>query len=68
MTVGERIKSLRQQHGLTQAELGRLAGLSRQCLYEYESDRADPKLFNAACIADVFGITLDELAGRTPHD
>ena len=53
MTVGERIVFLREQKGLKQVELARQAGLSRQCLYEYESDRADPKLFNAMCIADV---------------
>ena len=64
MTVGERIVSLRTSLGLTQVELAREAGISRQCLYEYESNRADPKLFNAMCIADVLGVTLDYLAGR----
>ena len=61
MTVGERIVYLRWLNGLTQSELA-AAGLSRQCLYEYESDKADPKLFNAMCIADVLGVSLDYLA------
>ena len=64
MTVGERIAKLRTSLGLSQAELSREAGISRQCLYEYESGKADPKLFNAMCIADVLGVTLDYLAGR----
>ena len=62
MTVGERIAWHRQLMGYTQAQLAREAGISRQCLYEYESNKADPKLFNATCIADVLGISLDYLA------
>lgn len=62
MTVGERIVKHRLMLGYTQAELARRAGLSRQCLYEYETNRADPKLLNATCIADVLGISLDYLA------
>lgn len=64
MTVGERIVSLRTSLGLTQVELAREAGISRQCLCKYENNIADPKLFNAMCIADVLGVTLDYLAGR----
>ena len=68
MTVGQRIKILRKERGLTLTELARLAGMSRQCVYHYERDICDPKLFYAACIADVLGVTLDELAGRSKHD
>lgn len=68
MTVGERIVKFREQLGITQAELARQAGLSRQCVHKYESDACDPKLFNAACIADALGITLDELAGRDDYE
>lgn len=64
MTVGERIVSLRKELGLSQVELAHEAGLSRQCLYKYENNIADPKLFNAMCIADVLGVSLDYLAGR----
>ncbi len=62
MTVGERIARLRTERELSQVELARRAGLSRQCLYEYESGKADPKLLNAMCIADVLGVSLDYLA------
>ena len=62
MTVGQRIVWHRQLMGYTQSQLAKLAGISRQCLYEYETDKADPKLFNATCIADALGISLDYLA------
>lgn len=62
MTVGERIVLYRQLKGYTQSQLANKAGISRQCLWKYENDVADPKLFNATCIADVLGISLDNLA------
>ena len=65
MTLGERIAWHRTLMGYSQAELARRAGISRQCLYEYETNRTDPKLFNAACIADALGISLDYLAKGT---
>ena len=69
MTVGERIVWHRQSMGYSQAELARIAGISRQCLWEYENDVADPKLFNATCIADALGISLDYLArGETKNE
>lgn len=68
MTLGERIIKLREERGLTQSELARRAGLTRQCLYQHEHDRVDPKFFTITCIADALKVSLDELAGRTPHD
>lgn len=62
MTVGERIAWHRQLLGYTQSQLAVMAGISRQCLWEYENNVADPKLFNATCIADALGISLDYLA------
>lgn len=62
MTVGERIAWHRQLMGYTQAELARAVGISRQCLWEYENNVADPKLFNALCIAEELGVSLDYLA------
>ena len=62
MTVGERIAWHRQLMGYSQSQFAKMAGISRQCLWEYENNVADPKLFNATCIADVLGISLDYLA------
>ena len=64
MTVGERIAKLRTSLGLSQTELANKAGITRQCLWKYENNVADPKLLYAMCIADALGVTLDYLAGR----
>ncbi len=64
MTVGERIRAKREELGLSQSELARKVGLTRQGLCKYELDRADPRLFNAMCIAEALGVSLDYLAGR----
>lgn len=62
MTVGERIAWHRQLMGYTISQLANMAGISRQCLWKYENNAADPKLFNAMCLADALGISLDYLA------
>lgn len=62
MTVGERIMEIRQSLGYTQTQLAKKAGISRQVLCKYEKDIADPKLFNATCLADALGISIDYLA------
>lgn len=37
MTIGERIKAVREARGLTQIELCRKIGISKQLLYKYEN-------------------------------
>lgn len=61
MTFGERIVLLRRRKGIKTEELAREIGVSRQMLNKYETDRADPKLFTATCIADALGVSLDYL-------
>ena len=37
MTMGDRIKNLRLQRGLTQEELGAIVGVKKSAIYKYES-------------------------------
>src|SRR5699024_7311803 len=37
MTMGERIKTLRIQQGMTQEELGRKVGVQKSAIYKYET-------------------------------
>jgi transcriptional regulator with XRE-family HTH domain len=62
-TFGERLLRLRQQAGFSQRELGEQLGLSQRMVayYEGQSSRAPDHLL--APLADVFGITTDELLG-----
>lgn len=63
MTVGERIKKRRQALHLSQAELGTRVGRDRRTILGYEKGQ-DMSLLTAMCIADVLGLTLDELVGK----
>lgn len=64
MTVGERIVARRKELGISQEKLAKLTGIMRKTLLFYEKDYSDMKLTTAMCIADVLGMTLNELVGK----
>lgn len=64
MNIGEKIKELRLQSGLTQTQLAEKIGLTYVSICMWEKEKAEPTMFNCIVLADFFGITLDELCGR----
>ncbi|MNJ01465.1 HTH-type transcriptional regulator Xre [compost metagenome] len=66
ITCGEQITYLREQKGLTQEELASKLGISRSALSHYEKNRREPEFQVLSDIADLFGVSLDFLFGRTP--
>lgn len=57
MTIGERLKRLRLEKGLTQEELGRIVGVTKAAIQKYESGQI--KNFKAESIrklSDYFGM------------
>ena len=66
-TFGQRLRRLRTEQGLSRAELAVKAGLGFNSVSNYERDAVWPTIFSASCIADVLGVSLDYLAGRTEH-
>jgi transcriptional regulator with XRE-family HTH domain len=63
--LGERIKSLRKDQGITQDQLAEKINISRQSVWGYENDGVEPSLNVLVKIADVFNVSLDYLLGRT---
>lgn len=63
MTLGEKIKALRENMMLSKIKMGKLCGLSPTSIEHYEKDTQEPSLFAASCIAKACGVTLDYLAG-----
>jgi transcriptional regulator with XRE-family HTH domain len=63
-TMGMRIRGVRKKKNMTMDTLAELSGLTRTSISNYENDKSYPTLFNAICIADVLGVSLDWLAGR----
>lgn len=61
-TVTNRIRTLRFAHGeMTQAELGKQIGMTRQTVIAIEQGRYSPSLETAFRIAQVFGVPLDDV-------
>ena len=56
-----RIKGLRKRSGISQEELAKLCGVSRQTINAIENDKYDPSLSLAFCLAKTLGVTVDEL-------
>lgn len=59
--VSNSIRSHREAAGLTQAELARSIGVTRQTLIAIEQERYSPTLELAFQIARAFGVGLDDL-------
>lgn len=55
-----RIRVLRAERRMTQKELGRLAGVSREAILAIENDKHHPSLPLACRIARALRVTLDE--------
>ncbi|MGJ9422367.1 helix-turn-helix transcriptional regulator [Aeromicrobium sp. CF3.5] len=55
------VKELRRTSGLSQADLGRLLGVSRQTIIAIENGRYDPSLPLAITIARHFETTVEEI-------
>lgn len=61
MTVGEKIKRIRKEKGLTQKELGtRLGNISQQQIGQWETGKANPKIETLQRIADALNVALFE--------
>lgn len=63
--VGPRIRALRLEKNMTQRQLADKVGVDRTSLSSYENNKRVPDLFILCSLADIFGISLDELVGRT---
>lgn len=61
MTFGQKLKDARSRAGLTQEELVRHLGVTRQTISNWENDRSYPDLASALKLSELYGISLDEL-------
>ena len=63
--IGENIKRLRKQQEMKQAVLASKPNIGRQTLSAYERGVTLPDVLALIKIADYFGVSLDELTGRS---
>ena len=69
MNLGENIYNLRVEKNLSQGGLADALEVSRQSVSKWENNSAVPELDKLVKMADIFGVTLDELVtGKAqPH-
>lgn len=58
---GDRVQELMDEKGLTQAELGRRAGMSRSVINNLLRGIRNPSLLTALTVSRALGVSLDEL-------
>ncbi|MBQ2698361.1 MAG: helix-turn-helix transcriptional regulator [Firmicutes bacterium] len=61
LSLGAAIRTERQRCGMTQEELAEQLGVSRQAVSKWENDTAAPGSANLLSLAQLFGISVDEL-------
>ena len=68
MSLGEMIRSKRDEQDMTQQELADILHVTRQTVSRWESGSRCPDLILSKKIADTFGISLDELVSSSDVD
>ncbi len=63
-TLGKRIASNRKQMHLTQDQLAEQLGVTAQAVSKWENDQSCPDITMLPRLAEIFGISTDELLGR----
>ncbi len=66
MNIGHKIIALRKEKTLSQTDLSKVVGVSREMIGRYERDEVVPSIEVAKKIADALGVSLDYLAGDSP--
>ena len=69
MTLAEKILSLRTQRGMSQDDLAEKLEVSRQSVSKWETAQSTPDLDKIIKLANLFGVTVDELVreGEAPQ-
>ena len=60
MSIGEKIKELRIERGLSQLNLGKLIGVSQKAIDYWERNVNEPKASYIISIVKAFDISFDE--------
>ena len=64
MTVGQKIREMRELKGFSREELAEKLDTHKNNIDGWENEKHYPSLIMAICMADVLDCALDELVGR----
>ena len=65
MYIGKRIQELRKQNNITQEELAAQLGVTAAAVSKWENSYTLPDVLMLCALADYFGVTTDDLLGRS---
>ncbi len=63
----QRLKEIREERGLSQEDVGRMAGVSKATISKYEAACHPPKLIHAISIAEALNVGFSYLIGFTDN-
>ena len=63
-SIGIIIMRLRKEHGMTQDQLANALGITFQAVSKWENGVSSPDISTLPLLADLFGVTVDQLLGR----
>ena len=61
---GKEIKTMRISTGMTQTQVSKATGIPQNTISWIELDKGIPNVHQCALLADLFGVSIDELIGR----
>ena len=67
-TLGKRIIANRKRLGMTQDKLAEQLGITAQAVSKWENDQSCPDIAMLPKLAEIFGISIDELLGITAQE
>ena len=62
-SIGQNIKRLRRERDITQEGLAEFLGITAQAVSGWECDRSLPDIAQLPLLANIFGVTTDEILG-----
>jgi transcriptional regulator with XRE-family HTH domain len=65
--LGRRVAQLRKSRGYTQAEFARALGVSQPAIFAYELGDRRTSVLILERIANLYGISVDQVIGRAPE-
>ena len=63
-SIGSTIMRLRKEHGMTQDQLAGALGITFQAVSKWENGISSPDISTLPLLADLFGVSVDQLLGR----
>jgi len=64
-TLGDRLRRLREEQGVTQEQLGKVLNVKKAAVSKYETGYTVPDADTLKKLADFFNVSADYLLGRT---